>query len=179
MKYLLNNTSSKRLDYRLVKESDFDTWLPLFSDPDAAKFLALDTTKSPQELCEFWFQKVFHRYDNNLGGMNALIEKESGKFVGQCGLLVQTVEGEERLEIGYSILPSFRGKGYASEAAQHCKLHAFKNQWANELISIVHTENVASQQVAVKNGMQFEKQVEEYKGILVNVFKVIKEDDIS
>lgn len=37
--------------------------------------------------------------------MNALIHKETGIFIGQCGLLKQMVDGIDELEIGYSLLP--------------------------------------------------------------------------
>jgi hypothetical protein len=32
------------------------------------------------------------RYEKKLGGMNVLIDKVSGEFIGQCGLLIQNIE---------------------------------------------------------------------------------------
>jgi ribosomal-protein-alanine N-acetyltransferase len=43
--------------------------------------------------------------------------KKTKRFVGQCGILVQTIENVERLEFGYAILPEFWNKGFVSEAA--------------------------------------------------------------
>jgi RimJ/RimL family protein N-acetyltransferase len=174
MKYILENQQSTRLFYRLITPSDFDAWLPLFDTQEAYSFLGLDASKSPHELCEFWFKKLFHRYENDLGGMNALIDKASNQFIGQCGLLVQQVDGEERLEIGYSILPAFWGKGYASEAAAKCKAYAFAHEFSESLISIVHVDNIASEMVARKNGMSLEKTLDDYKGMPVNVFSIRK-----
>ena len=91
MKYLLTGEESKRLKFRLLEKSDYETWLPFFEDKSVATFLGMDPTKSTQELCELWFTKVFNRYENDLGGMNVLIDKSTGEFVGQCGLLVQEV----------------------------------------------------------------------------------------
>ena len=102
------------------------------------------------------------------------MEKESGKMIGQCGLLIQQVDGEERLEIGYSILPAYWGKGYASEAAIKCRDYAFENDFWPSLISIVHVENLASEKVARKNGMQLEKVLDDYKGMKVNIFSIGK-----
>ena len=172
MKYLLTGEETSRLRFRLVEDADFDTWLPLFETQEAATFLGLDKTLSPRELCEAWFTKLKHRYTNGLGGMNALIDKTTGAFIGQCGLLVQTVEEEQKLEIGYSILPQYWGKGYATEAATKCKDFAFTHAFADHLISIVHLDNIASATVARKNGMRIEKTVANYKNMPVNVFRI-------
>ena len=95
--------------------------------------------------------------------MNALIDKQTGNFIGQAGLLIQTVQDEERLEIGYSILPKYWGKGYAQEAAIKCRDFCFKNELRDTIISMMHVDNIASEIVAFKNGMTFEKQVDDYK----------------
>lgn len=176
MKYILLNQQSDRLHYRPLLQSDFDAWLPLFDTIEAKIFLGLSPTLSPHELCKFWFTKVFHRYENDLGGMNVLIDKESNQMVGQCGLLIQQIDGEERLEIGYSILPAYWGKGYASEAALKCKNYAFEHNFWDSLISIVDIDNIASEKVARKNGMTIEKTLNDYQGMKVNIFSISKEE---
>ncbi|UTW61975.1 GNAT family N-acetyltransferase [bacterium SCSIO 12741] len=178
MKYVLNGEQTDRLDFRLVNEDDFDTWLPLFQG-DAIRFLGLNPELSAEEHGRYWFNKVFHRYENDLGGMNALIERESGKLVGQCGLLVQEVQGDTLLEIGYSLLPDFRGKGYALEAAQKCKEEAFKRNYAQELISIVDINNHPSARVAQRNGMQIVRPHIIYKDCEVNIFGIGREEWLS
>lgn len=174
MKYLLEGQETVRLKFRLLEKSDFEDWEALFKVDKVAEFLALDPSKPATELCEIWFQKVFHRYENDLGGMNVLVDKITGRMVGQCGLLVQEVEGAERLEIGYSILPEFWEKGYASEAAQKCKNYAFQNDFAETLISMIHIDNVASENVALKNGMKLEKFLPSYRGCPANMFSIEK-----
>lgn len=171
MNYLLNGEESERLHLRLLEPTDFDIWETLFDSENTALFLGLDPKLSPQELCQIWFDKVFHRYENNLGGMNVLIDKVTNELVGQCGLLIQTVEGEKRLEIGYSILPQHRNKGFASEAAQFCKNRAFENNWSDQLISMVHVDNISSEKVAIKNGMQLEKRIID-DGSPMNIFNI-------
>ncbi len=86
-----------------------------------------------------------------------LIDKQTGAFVGQCGLLVQVVNQVEELEVGYSILPQFWNRGYATEAAFLCQRHAFNNALSNSLISIIHEQNIPSQTVALKTGMVADK----------------------
>ena len=169
MKYLLTGEETSRLHFRLVTKDDFNTWLPLFKEEKVDMFLGMPTGMSQKEQCEFWFNKVFHRYKNGLGGMNALIDKTTGAFIGQSGLLVQTVEEEERLEIGYSILPRYWGKGYAQEAAIKCKDFCFEHGFATNVISMMHVDNIGSEIVAKKNGMILEKQVDGF-----NVYSITR-----
>jgi hypothetical protein len=86
-----------------------------------------------------------------------LREKGSGTLVGYCGLLVQTVDGLPELEIGYSLLPTHWGRGYATEAALTCKAFARTHHLAPSLISIISLTNVTSQRVALNLGMYVKK----------------------
>ncbi|MFD2516155.1 GNAT family N-acetyltransferase [Pontibacter locisalis] len=176
MKYLLKGQETERLKFRLLQQDDFDSWMKLFRAKNVAIFLGLDPTLSEYELCKLWFERGSHRYENDLGGMNVLIEKSTGLVVGQCGLLVQTVEDVERLEVGYSILPEFWGRGFASEGAAKCKNYAFENDLADSLISIIHVDNIVSERVALKNGMALEKKLDSYKGNPVNIFRIDKKN---
>lgn len=153
MNYLLTGEETERLSFRLLLDSDYESWFPFFAGSNVAKFLLLDPNLSQKELCDKWFEKSNMRYEKKLGGMNVLINKESGEFVGQCGLLIQTIEEIDYLEVGYSILPKFWGMGYASEAAIKCKEFAFENNFTDSLISIIHKENIGSRKVAINNGM--------------------------
>lgn len=170
MNYLLEGEESERLYYRKVQKTDFDAWLPFHQEPLSAKYFA-GYKEEPLVACQKWFDKIFHRYQNNLGGHNALISKESGKLVGMCGLLIQTVDEIEELEIGYSILPEYWKKGYATEAANKCREFAKANKLRSSIISIIHIDNVPSQKVALNNGMHLDKTTN-YKGIPVHIFRV-------
>jgi RimJ/RimL family protein N-acetyltransferase len=156
MDYLLTGHESKRLRFRPLHPDDFDTWLPFYDHPQSTQFWAGEPS-DPIQNCQHWFDKTFYRYQHNKGGMNVLIDRQTGAFIGQCGLLVQVVDGVAELEIGYSILPQFWNQGYATEAASACLRHAFANQLCNSLISIVHEQNISSQTVAIKTGLIAEK----------------------
>ena len=80
-------------------------------------------------------------------------------------------KGKEELEIGYSIMPSHRGKGYATEAAIKCKAFAFENNFSESLISVIVPENIDSIKVALKNGMLLEK-TSISNGDEVNIYRV-------
>ena len=169
MNLLLEGQESERLLFRKVREEDFNDWLPFHQEPESSRHFAGDPGE-PLEACQRWFDKVFHRYDNGLGGHNALISKETGKLIGMCGLLIQTVDGIEELEIGYSILPEYWKQGYASEAAIKCKEFAVAHQLRESIISIIHIENRGSRKVAENNDMYLDKTTA-YKGIPVHIFR--------
>lgn len=178
MKYLLTNLETERLTFRLLTRTDFETWLPFFEDRSIYKYLWLDETKTDREVCEFWFDKCLGRYKDGRGGLMAVIEKSTGKFLGQCGLLVQKVDEEPRLEVGYSFLPDSRGHGYATEAAVFAKNHAFRMKFDQDfdetIFSMVHNENSRSAEVAKRNGMTHEKQVFE-NNQLFDIFSINRE----
>jgi RimJ/RimL family protein N-acetyltransferase len=171
MNYFLYGQETTRLTFRALSIDDFEAWMPLFAMDDVAKFLEMDHKLTQIERCQEWFDKSFHRQENGLGSMNVLIDKNTNELVGQCGLLIQTVDKKERLEIGYSILPEFWGKGYASEAATKCRDYAFDHNLRDSLISMVHIDNIASEKVAIRNGMTLEKRIGDF-----NVFSVSREE---
>lgn len=175
MKYLLEGQETERLTFRLLNRNDFDSWLELFKEPTAGKFLGMEDIPTPEAQCEKWFTLCERRYEKNLGGMNVLIDKQTHLLIGQCGLLIQEVDGTDELEIGYSILPRYWNMGYATEAAQKCRDFAFEQAYADSLISITRTDNIKSQKVALKNGMKKEKQTL-FRDLMVNIFRIDKQE---
>jgi len=99
------------------------------------------------------------------------VGKSSGALVGYCGLLVQTVDDVLEIESSYSFLPSYWGRGYATEAALTCKAFACAHHLASSVISIISLTNKASQQVALNMEMQVDK-ITWYAGNEVNIFRV-------
>jgi ribosomal-protein-alanine N-acetyltransferase len=174
MKFVLENVETARLQFRKINNADFDQWLGFFKDPSSFEHWTGEFDK-PEIECKKWFKRQAERYENDEGGMNALIEKNEGNLIGYAGLLVQVVDGLPELEVAYSLLPDFRNKGLASEAAIKCRDYAFENDFADSLISIVSLSNAPSANVAVKNGMHIEKQTV-YKENQVNIFRIFKTD---
>lgn len=171
MKYLLNGQETERLLFRAVSLDDFIEWLAFFKDPETSRHWQSEK-EDPETECRKWYQRQLQRYTDDEGGMNALIQKTSGKLVGHCGLLKQVVDGIAETEIAYSLLPEYWNKGYATEAAIKCRDHAFENDLSPSLISIISLTNKPSENVALKLGMRLDKRTV-YRNNDVNIFRIL------
>lgn len=97
------------------------------------------------------------RYCAHGFGLWIISERDSGEFVGDCGLTFQPVDGADELEVGYHVRTSMQGKGYATEAAAASCDFARDVLGARRLIAIINPRNVPSQRVATKIGLRIEK----------------------
>ena len=174
MKYLLTDEETTRLRFKNVDRADYGDWFPFFTNPQTNLYWN-DERIDAQVECTKWYDKQQWRYENNMGGMNTLIEKQSNKLIGHCGLLVQLVDDITELEIGYSLLPEFWKQGFATEAAQKCCDFAFRNNFAESLISIISLKNIPSQKVAERNGMKIEKRTR-YHNNDAFIYRLTKEE---
>jgi [ribosomal protein S5]-alanine N-acetyltransferase len=145
---------SLRLITRCLTPKDKGIWARFFNDALVGEFFPNPEKKTDSERADEWIDKQIKRYAEERYGLQALIEKETGNFVGQCGMLLQEVDGLHELEVGYHIFPEFRGMGYAAEAARLFLNYAFQNKQSGSVISIIHKNNLRSQRVAEKNGLK-------------------------
>ena len=100
-----------------------------------------------------WLDKQMQLYRDYSFGLWAVVLKETGDMIGQCGLSMQDCDGKQVLEVGYLFQKAFWHKGYAAEAAIACKEYAFDRSEVNEVFSIIRDTNIPSQNVAKRNGM--------------------------
>lgn len=163
---------SKRLLFRKLTESDIPTWKVFFDQNPRIDFLGIDVSKSNEELAKEWIFAQFKRYTEQQFGHLAAVEKSSGDFIGMGGILPRIINNQQEYEIGYSLLPKFWRKGYATEIAQQLKLFAIQKQLnTKRLISIIHVENTASANVAQKNGMTI-LETTTYNNMPVNIYSI-------
>lgn len=82
------------------------------------------------------------------------------------GLTLQDWKTERLLEIGYLFQRAHWHHGYAVEAARACKEFAFGALDAQKVCSIIRDTNVASQRVAIRNGMlPIDTWIKHYRGV--------------
>ncbi len=141
---------TQRLYLREMNQADFKDLCKILQDEQA--MVAYEGAFSDAEV-QKWLDRQIFRYQKWGFGLWAVILKETGELIGQCGLTMQPWKDKEVLEIGYLFQRAHWHKGYAVEAAKACKQHAFKALNANEVCSIIRDTNIASQKVAARNGM--------------------------
>ena len=90
--------------------------------------------------------------------------KKPGKFIGRCGLLPWTIDGQREVEVAYTITQEYWGQGLATEAARGILEYGFEKLNLSRLICLIDPENIASQRVAEKIGMTLEKKVDGIDG---------------
>jgi len=166
---------TERLITRFVTPDDAAAWVEYCSDPVATKFSAI-AGKTPGEMAEFVIDVTIKRYADQKGGLQALISKETGELVGQCGLMIQEVDHKMEVEIGYHLLRKHWGKGYATEAAAKFRDYGFENNLADSLVSIIDPKNVASKNVATRNGMQLVATGVQFKGNEYELFRITRRE---
>lgn len=141
---------TERLYLRKMQQSDFSALCKILQDEEV--MYAYEHAFSDQEVQE-WLERQMKRYQDYGFGPWALILKETEEMIGQCGLSMQDCEGRQVLEIGYLLQRQYWHQGYAIEAAKACKHYAFDVLKAKEVYSIIRDTNLASQNVALRNGM--------------------------
>lgn len=111
----------------------------------------------PREV-EEWIEMSLARYKREGIGLWAMILKSEHRLIGDCGLLIQEVDGARETEIGYHLHRAYQGRGLATEAACACRDHAFSVLNLGRVISLIRAENLPSRGVAERVGMTVEKE---------------------
>ena len=154
---------TERLYLREMTPSDFASLCKILQDEKA--MYAYEGALNDEEAQE-WLDRQISRYQRRGFGLWAVVLKETGEMIGQCGLSMQPWKEGEQLEIGYLFQRAFWHQGYAIEAAKACKNYAFEVLDVKEVCSIIRDTNTASQKVAVRNGMvKKDTWVKHYRGV--------------
>jgi ribosomal-protein-alanine N-acetyltransferase len=88
-------------------------------------------------------------------GQRLVVERETGLVVGGIGLFGLPADG--RVELGYGIVESRRGRGYATEAARAMVEIALGLPRVSEVVAGVDPANPASVRVLEKAGFAYQR----------------------
>jgi RimJ/RimL family protein N-acetyltransferase len=153
-----------RLRFREMAVDDLDALASVLGAPDPVRPTRRLRTRADTERWIAWNQDNYRTHGFGLWA----IETHDGRFVGDCGLTMQDLEGELHLEVGYHVALDLRGQGLASEAAAAVRRVATAAGEAH-LVAIIRPENLPSQRVAQHIGLRLERQVVK-NGVDVLVF---------
>jgi RimJ/RimL family protein N-acetyltransferase len=138
---------TSRLLLRELELEDADALLEVLGDANAMRYYPAPFDR---ERVLGWIQWAQRSYTEHGFGLWAVIRRSDGRFLGDCGPMVQPVEGGLVPEVGYHIVPAEQGRGYATEAASACVSWVLENTVYDRVCSIVGPDNAPSRAVAAK-----------------------------
>jgi ribosomal-protein-alanine N-acetyltransferase len=154
---------TKRLILRHLERDDLDDLAPLYADAEIRRHFPEGTLDRAETLEEIeWF--LDGHPDHPELGLWATIHKPSGEFIGRCGLLPWTIEGQFEVEVAYLLARPYWGQGLATEAAAAIVQYACERLGYARLICLIEPANAASIAVAERIGMRFERECEDESG---------------
>jgi ribosomal-protein-alanine N-acetyltransferase len=154
---------TERLILRHQVSEDLDDLWALYCNPNITKHIP-DAPRSREEAKEELEWHMHGHPKHPEMGLWATIHKETGKFIGRCGLLPWTIDGQDDVEVAYTIAEDYWGQGLGSEAARAILNYGFETLNLTRLICLIDAENAASIKVAEKIGMVFEREAQDELG---------------
>jgi ribosomal-protein-alanine N-acetyltransferase len=153
---MIIHLETPRLILREVTVDDANGFYELDSDPEVHRYLGNKTVTTLQQ-CHDTISFLQKQYIENGIGRWAVVEKESGEFIGWSGIKLVTETFNNHInyyDLGYRLIRRFWGKGYASESAYATRDYAFEKLGVKELFAAAHTGNVPSNKIILKCGFK-------------------------
>lgn len=141
---------TERLYFRQAGLEDAAALFEYRSDPETAKHLSREP-KTIAEVQEFISNSAKEINTPDTWYQLVITKKANGMVIGDIGLHFLKNENEV-LEIGYTLHPMARGKGYAQEALASVISFAFLQLNKKEIIASVDPENTPSVKLLEKLG---------------------------
>lgn len=159
---------TERLILRPLQISDMDCYYErIYNDDDVMRYLPARKAvprerfdlRIPAFMIEPWQTRGFAPW--------IVIHKQDNQLIGHCGL--NPWPESDDIEVLYAFAKPWWGKGFASEAAQASVDYGFSTLELNKIIAAAHIENIASQRVIEKLGMQFQYATE-WNGMPIRMY---------
>ena len=144
-----------RLVIRTFETRDADPWIALVNDPEVVRFVPPGPAATRQT-----FQTAIearHAMERETGhAMWAVEEKQTGMYIGQCGLRPVDEGARPEIELAYHYRPPSWHRGYATEAVIAVLAHGFGPVGLDGVMAVVVPENIGSWRVLEKSGMRYQ-----------------------
>lgn len=145
-----------RLAAERFRLDHYDLLCRLHQDP--VVMATLGGVRSDETTRQFLAENVAHWETHGFGPW-ILRDRATGDFAGRGGLKWREVGGAMEIELGYTFLQPYWGRGLATEIAQASVDVAFGQLGLENLVCFTSTTNFASQRVMQKVGFIFEREI--------------------
>ena len=157
--YAHREIETQRLILRpLDVEKDAADLLELFADKQSAYFNFTSPKETVDEVKLFLLNVFFKPY-----GVWAVVEKESGKCIGTVDLVLNQIEKNDAVTIGYGLVPNKRGQGYATEMVKTIVQICFEKIELTRIGANVNPENKESCKLLERCGFTKEGVIRKYQ----------------
>jgi [ribosomal protein S5]-alanine N-acetyltransferase len=151
----LPELETERLLLRKMRLDDADAMFAYASDPEVTRYVLWDTHRSIKD-SESFLRFATEGYERGDFGGWGIVLKDSGAFVGTCGIEAGYAPEHARGELGYVLSREQWGKGLMPEAARAVIRFGFRRMGLNRVEARCIAENTASARVMEKVGMTYE-----------------------
>jgi RimJ/RimL family protein N-acetyltransferase len=132
--------------------AEIPAFRPIASDPAVMRYIGTGSPWSDARITAFVERQISRGMRGELA-LWKVIERNSGRLIGLCGLQPLLETGE--IEIGWWLTPDRWGRGLATEAATRVLRYALDSRGLDRVIAITQVPNLASQRVAAKIGLRY------------------------
>jgi [ribosomal protein S5]-alanine N-acetyltransferase len=146
---------TKRLIIREYSHNDIEKLNIILSNSITMSFWPAPFTL---ERTEAWVKTNMRRYKELGYGRWALISKDTGELIGDCGIMITEIDGTQEQDLGYIIHYPYWKNRFATEAAEACKEFALNDLGVKRLCANMAFNHEGSRKVAEKIGMKKEKE---------------------
>jgi RimJ/RimL family protein N-acetyltransferase len=142
--------TTERLALRRFTAGDLDWLAGLLGDPEVTRYTG--GTKGRAAVEQLLQVRVLQYYDAHPGlGIWMTVERATGAQVGFH--LLNHMQGESFVQVGFSLVRSAWGKGYGTEMASAVLRYGFVDLALARIVAVANLENSASHRVLEKIGL--------------------------
>ena len=168
----MHSVETARLYLRRFDSGDLDAFAAMNADADVIRYIG-DGKPQTRSQTQMRLNAILDHWDHHGFGLCAIVDKATHEFIGFCGL--QYLNSTSEIEIGYRLAKEFWGRGIATEAASASLKYGFDELGLDRIVAVVHPENVVSQRVIQKIGLQYVKDARFYNSEL-KYFAIVRQD---
>jgi len=123
----------------------------LLNSPTWLEFIGDRGIKTTEEAKIYVQKSLIDSYEKNCFGLYKISLKDNSIPIGLCGFIQR--DYLESVDIGYALLPTYEGNGYAFEAARAIIDYGKIKLNLNPILAITSEENIKSQKLLHKLGL--------------------------
>ncbi len=144
-----------RLRLRRFTDDDAAFIVEQVNDPHWIQFIGERNVRNEDDARAYLARSFHAHYARHGFGLWALEAKDGGTVVGMCGLIKR--DALDDVDLGYSLLPRYRGRGFAFEAGRATLQHGHGALGMARIVAITAPDNHRSSALLRALGMRYER----------------------